>query len=467
MADHRANGRTDWLVPLTVFVAVVIVQLWLVAVAGTDIPFYDQWGIEGGWLYPAWREGSLRFADLLRPVNEHRTLWTHLLNLGLFSANGQWDPLVQLVAIAGLRAGCAAGLAWFAGRDLSERGRALVVAGVTVFFLPHLAWHNVLWGMESHAFFGLGFSMLAFALLEPEVRSTAQTLAGLAAGAAALVAMAAGAFVPVLLLGLGGLRMIERRSSPAAGWRGLWPAALLLSVALALWLTAPRLASLQATSVAEFFVALGRALAWPHVGQPWAAFLLNLPLVLIVTGRLTRRRRPALGEDLVLLLGGWAVAVAVAAAWTRGAGGEFNEGVPSRYVDFLVLLPLANVWAAVTLAREAAPRLRSSVRLVAAAWGVFLFVGWLGLSTEVMRRLILPRMRDRDAPVRLIREFQRTDDPAVFAGQPRLLVPHPDLDAVRRVLRDPRMKGALPPSLQPEQPQGPLSRTVRFLLRRE
>jgi hypothetical protein len=107
------------------------------------------------------------------------------------------------------------------------------------------------------------------------------------------------------------------------------------------------------------------------------------------------------------------------------------------------------------------------VRLIAAAWGVFLFVGWLGLSAEVMRRLILPRMRDRDAPVRLIREFQRTNDPAVFAGQPRLLVPHPDLDAVRRVLRDPRMKGALPPSLQPEQPQGPLSRTVRFLLRRE
>ena len=65
-----------------------------------------------------------------------------------------------------------------------------------------------------------------------------------------------------------------------------------------------------------------------------------------------------------------------------------------------------------------------------------------------------------------MQEFQRRGDAAVFTGQPRLLVPHPNLGSVTAVLDDPRLKGALPPSLQPERPLGPLSRAVRWLLGR-
>src|SRR5687768_10723363 len=96
----------------SVFVLVLLLQLGLVALAGTDIPFHDQWDVEGRWLYPGWRDGTLTAADFLRPHNEHRILWTHLLNLGIFVVNGQWDPMVQLCAIAVLRAACAAGVAW-------------------------------------------------------------------------------------------------------------------------------------------------------------------------------------------------------------------------------------------------------------------------------------------------------------------------------------------------------------------
>jgi hypothetical protein len=211
-----------------------------------------------------------------------------------------------------------------------------------------------------------------------------------------------------------------------------------------------------------------RVLAWPHVDQPLAALALNLPLLLLVVTRVMRRRAAAAGEDFVLLLGGWAMANGVAAAWARGGGAELAAGVPSRYVDFLVLLPLANAWAVFALVRNlgARERWRVAGRAVAGGWAVFLFVGWLGLSAQVMRGIILPRVRDRDAPVRLAVKFQATGDAAVFAGQPRLLVPHPDLDAVCAVLSDPRMAGRLPPSLQPDKPMGPLSRAVRWLLGR-
>lgn len=451
--------------PLAVFAAVAGVQLWLVAGAGTDVPFQDQWDVEGRWLYPGFAAGgALHFSDLLRPHNEHRILWTHLLNLGLFKADGQWDPLVQLIAGAGLRAAAAAGLAWLLGCNLGSVGRWVAAAGVVAAYLPILAWHNALWGFQSQVYFVLLFALGTLELLaEPEPTFRRQC-GGLAVGCAGLLAMGPGALIPGALLGLALLRGIGRRSWGQAGWREAWPALVLLALALSLRVQVPELAELRPASVGEFVGALGRMLAWPHVDQPMAALVLNLPLALVAIRRLAGKPGLAPGEDLVLLLGGWAVGVALAAAWSRGGSAEFAAGVPSRYVDLIVLLPLANAWSVLALVSGAMGPSRQVTRLVAFAWGGFLLIGWIGLSAQMWRGVVGPRLRDREAPVRLVQAFQATGDPAVFAGQPRLLVPHPNPESVRVVLADPRMKGLLPPSFQPSQPMGPLSRAARWLV---
>jgi hypothetical protein len=72
----------------------------------------------------------------------------------------------------------------------------------------------------------------------------------------------------------------------------------------------------------------------------------------------------------------------------------------------------------------------------------------------------------RAAPGGSEQAFQASHDPAVFVGQPRLLVAHPNPESIRAVLADPRLRGALPPSLQPEAPMGPVSRVVRPVLGR-
>ncbi len=462
-----ARGREVWLLPAAVFGLVLAAQLLLVARAGTDIPFLDQWDVEGRLAYPAWRDGTWQVRDFFQPHNEHRILWTRLLNLALFTANGQWDPLVQLAAGALLRAAGAAGLAGLLARGAGGAGRSLVAAGVVLAYLPQLAWQNALWGFQSSVYFVLGFSLAALALLGDPARSWRRQAAGLAAGIAALLAMGAGAFVPVALLGLRGLQAVEQRRFDWAWWRATGPALGLLALAWAWRAEVPAHAALRAATVGQFGNAFARALAWPHTWQPAAALVLNLPLGLAVTARLAGWRRAGADEDFVLLLGGWAVLAAGAMAWTRGGGHEFDVGVPSRYADFLVLLPIANTACAVGLARSAAARGSRLAPPVAWAWGAFLFAGWLGLSAQALRGLILPRMRDRDAPVRLAVAFQRSDDAGVFAGQPLMLVPHPQPASVRVVLADPRMRGALPPSLQPGQPLGPLSLAVRALLGRQ
>jgi hypothetical protein len=261
---------------------------------------------------------------------------------------------------------------------------------------------------------------------------------------------------------------MEKRRMEKREWRGLWPALVLLAVALVLMKSVPAdrtLQAMQASSPKQFTVAFARALAWPHVDQPFAALVLNLPLMLVVFARITRRRRPRTGEDFVLLLGGWAMAGALAMAWARGGGGEFQAGiVPSRYVDFLVLLPLANTWCAIMLAAEATGQSRARARVLTAVWCCFLFIGWLGVSLEMWRGIVRPRIGDRLAPVRLAVAFQASGDASVFAGQPRLYVPYPKPELILAVLHDPRMQDRLPPSFQPKHPLGPLSRAVRTLM---
>jgi len=454
-----------WVVAGVVFAVVLAAQLWLVGVCGTDVPWGDAWDAEGRLLYPAWRDGTWSAEIFFRAHNEHRIFWTKALDVVLFSVNGQWDPLVQLVAGAVLRAWAAAALAGMLGRAMGvqSRGVGAITAGVGLAFLPHLAWHNALWAFQSQVYFSLGFSILALGWLGVEAVAGGRRWAGLAAGAAGLLAMGGAALVPVALMGLVALRAVERRAWSAERSRELGPAVILLGVAWALRVDVPDHAGLRAQSAVQWTETFLRALAWPQAWQPLAALGLNAPLAWLVTARVMGKRRAVLGEDFVLVLGGWAVAMAGAMAWSRGASGEFAGAVPSRYVDFLVLLPLANVWCAVVLVREARARV---VSVVGVAWGLFLLIGWAGLSGEMMRGIILPRMRDREAPVRLVVAFQRSGDVAVFAGQPRLLVPHPNPESVRAVLTDERMRGALPPSLQPEQPIGPLSRVVRWVLGR-
>jgi hypothetical protein len=460
--------RSRWSVcapGVAVFLSVLVAQLVLIAIAGTDMPFQDQWNVEGQWLYPKLRDGTLTPADVFQPLNEHRIVWTHLLNLSLFQVAGQWDPLLQLLTMALMRASCAAGVAVLLGQWCGGRWRVMVTVAVAVAFLPHLAWHSVLWGIESQVYFALGFSLLALAFLTRDEFRPWHAVAGVSAGLAGLLAMAPAMLVPLALVVVAAVRLNTRReldrSIPLLGGG----AAALLVVAWLLHVPAPEHESLRPQTSAEFVSAAARVLSWPHVAMPPAALILNAPVVLLVLQRIRRKRVPRAGEDFVLGAAAWSALVALATAWARGGSPELQVGVPSRYADFVVLLPLANVWSAVVLAHEASASSKVIARTVALSWCAFLCIGWLGLSSEVLRGIVLPRARDREAPIRLVREFQVTSDAAVFIGQRRLLVPHPNPESVRAVLTDPRMRGALPPSLQPEAPVNPWSQAARALLR--
>jgi hypothetical protein len=447
-------------------------QLWLVAVAGTDVPFMDQWDEEGRMLYPRWVAGELGLGDLLAAHNEHRIAWTRLWNLALFELNGgRWDPLLQLAANAVLKGALAAALVWMLARAAGAKWHAWTTFGVVVAATMPAAWHNALWGFQSAVYISLIFSVASLAWLGRENPTVRERVAGLAAGDAALLAMGAGAITPLALLALEVFRLMERRG--AGGWRVFarraWPALALLGLAVvARGMGANGTQELMAREPGVLAEAMGRAWAWPHTAMPIAAFALNAPAVIVVSLRMARRAEASATTDAFLGLWFWGMAAAAAMAWTRGASDEWAFGVPSRYADFLVLLPLANAGCAAWLAKRAVAKGERAAVMGLAAWALFLAVGWAGLSAEAWRRVIRPRLADREAPVRLARAFMDSGgDGDVFKGQPRLLTPHPAPEVVWAVVNDPRLAGCLPPTFQAGCALGPGSMAVRWLLGRE
>jgi hypothetical protein len=248
-------------------------------------------------------------------------------------------------------------------------------------------------------------------------------------------------------------------------WLGLG-AMLLGGLAALLRAGVPGNGALRAKTAGEFLNAFGLGLAWPYPGNPWVGLAACLPFGFVVVLRLTGRRRPSAGEDYVLLLGFFALAAAIAQAVMRGGGDEFAERVPSRYAEFFVPWVLANGWCAWSLCVAAAPGRKFVIRVGGAAWLVLLLSGWLAATAETWRGIVLPRMEYQAVPVQLARAFQATGDPRVFAGYPRLLVASQSPEtSMWPVLRDPRMRGRLPPSLQPGLPMGWMSTAVRWMCR--
>src|ERR1035441_6383707 len=62
---------------------------------GMDLPEWDQWDAEGIHLLAPWYQGHFTLGELFIPHNEHRVVLTKLVNLGLTTANGQWDQRLE------------------------------------------------------------------------------------------------------------------------------------------------------------------------------------------------------------------------------------------------------------------------------------------------------------------------------------------------------------------------------------
>lgn len=352
--------------------AVWVLRVSLVGDLGTGIPLMDQWSGEGLAVYEPWLQGQLTWRAVFEPHLEHRIVWTHLWNLGLLELCGQWEPMVQMVAQAGITAATAGVCVWILLPMRTEwYWRASVLVGAVLAFGFFFAYENILWGFQSQFGFFILLCVGICATTSRVWQNRRYAWLALLTGMAAPLAMGAGALAGPTIVALAALASVcERKISPRSG--GILVIGLgCLSWGLFLRSDSPATAYAHAKSFGQFFQVWISAVAWPNSSIQWLAGLACLPMILLIIQIVRRGMIPAAHELFLCGVFFWAVASAAGGAWLRGSLGQT---LPSRYCDILALLCWVNLLALVMVMKEWWPRGRLRFTIL----GAVIVAAWLG-----------------------------------------------------------------------------------------
>ena len=443
------SRRVALLVVLLIVGVVGFIRLWLISSFGTSVPFWDQWGAEGGALFIPLLQGSYDWNHLWTAHNEHRIALSRLLAMGLFWLNdGQWDSRVESMANSSIYAFTIGLLAWYIVRRLRwSLALPLCLLLVLVAVLPY-GWENTLSGFQSGFHFLYLFTLLLLWVVahRPATLGTAALLIVLSvllqfSIAGGLLSLALGLFVL-------GLRAIGGRDSLARLALLATPLLVALVIAVA---TFPHLpgTELKAIGAREFFEAFMLVASWPSFAPMVLLFL--LPFL----GFLQRTLRERRYDPVDAFFAGvylWCIAWAAATAYSRGHG---LVAVTPRYTEALALAGIGAVYFALTLrGRVSLPR--PLLSLVALAVPVA-FVAGLVLQTREQ----WPQMQERALTTQIgagnVRAFiEGARDVLLNQHGPYILFPTPA--PLAGALSDAPTRAILPLSLR--QPGVPIPRDL-------
>ena len=326
-----------------IFLLILGVKMYWLYHYVSNVPFWDQWGAEGMRLYYRIQRGELPLPFLFHHHNEHRIFWTRIWALGQFLLNGQWDIRWQTLCNAIFHSAVGAVFCEAVLRQVRMRGEFLWILLFTVVFAGPYACVNLLYGFQSQFYFLQFFGAAGLFLLFGAKRLSTGWYAGWFCLLGAFFSGAGG----VLVIGVALVGWILRLFFPREGRRlgvdlgALVGLVILFGVTYAFVPHVPYHDELKAQSVgrlAECFIHLA---AWPFhhtrydlVQAGFFGALLWLPwVVCMAAGVFSRKVRREWGSAywLLMVFGGWVLATALGAAYSRGAHNTF--GYTGRYAD--------------------------------------------------------------------------------------------------------------------------------------
>ena len=312
------------------------IKLWLIGKFGNETPLWDQWDAEAAGLYKPFVDGTLRFADLLTPHNEHHILTTSLLALLELIVNGIWNPLLQMVVNAALHITVMVLLVALITRAIGRNYLAALLAFSAFLFGLPFGWDNALSGFQSQFYFVLLFSIISLWLTTTHGSFSLWWNFGLFSSVLAFFSLASGIFCigATALLGfifyIFKLRKTNQQLAAIILLVGLFIAGVALTPVIA------EHQSLKAGSVPQFFQTLFKILCWPS-HSTFLGILHNAPELVFCT--LMFWQRPAVNNPKWFLISLiiWTFGVASSIAYGRGS----NPFV-SRYIDLYAISILIN-----------------------------------------------------------------------------------------------------------------------------
>src|ERR1700722_9893369 len=343
MADP-ANLKNDppkyfaaWLAAL--FLVVLGAKLWVVQLYGSPLPLWDQWYEAGSFLVP-WVEGHLTLADFFAPDNEHRIVFTRLLDLIVIRLNGRWEPMLQMTVNAFIHASFACALAFCLWNFLGRKNGWLICFLLAPFFALPYAAENTIWAINSQQYFMSFFALAAVVGLGFGKSGRWLWWLGLAAAILGLFTMASGLIAPIAVGGLMILRAIKQRRLEKVNLIAL---AICLAIAVlgaVLMVTMPEDKLLRAHAAMQFISALAHNVAWPFINAPVIIWFVALPLGWLLVLYFRPNFQFSRAAEFLFALALWSVLQSDALAYGRA---NYGDGVPaSRYMDLLNIFAIAS-----------------------------------------------------------------------------------------------------------------------------
>ena len=413
-------------------------KLWLIDVAGSDLPSWDAWDAEGEVVFRPWLEGWMHAKEIVHPHNEHRVIVTKLVALGLLAANHQWDGFLEAVVSAAVHTLSALvllqlGRRWLKGILIVPYAALLVF----VFTLP-FSWENSLFGFQNSFYFLLLFTLGHVWLTLRTDAFTPGWGLGQLAGIGGLLSMASGFFSAIAVVLVLLHRFVRERRCTAQQI-----ASLLLcgGLVVAGWLMrndVPGHVPLHAHSIGQFITAFLQLLAWPGSALfPWS-LVLFVPAIVFLVKRI-RTRATSTSDAIQLGLLSWLLLQCLATAYARGGSGAV---LSPRYLDLLALnLALGFVF----LTQEFSPRRQ---RLLVPLWLIAIAAGLTQQTRMMWRDFVGPNIGRQQVQEGHVRDFLRTRDSAHLLNKPWGDVPYPVGDVLVQRLTPPVIQEIMPPSVR-------------------
>jgi hypothetical protein len=390
---------------------------------GFEAPNSDQWGFESV-LFSSVLKGTLNPSLLIEPWVENNPFFWRLLAVTILKLNGQWDPIVAMVATSLIYSLILTGLClvlWrLAGRShMPLFCLAIGIIGISPFF----GLDNTIRTFHSF-YFVLGFSLLSIVLLVCSGPFTTPWFLGLMAALFGQFSAGTGFFAPFVVACV----MLFDCVSGAQKLKGSAPAIIALVAVAFLELKSARtyqaafsigpLGFIAVSSKAiNFLKTVAKIAAWPFPSWTCAP-IVWFPFFIMVRNQF-REKRTSQFQQFLLALGIWALLHAAAIAWARG----FYE---SRYKDILSIGVLVNIIILFYFYLERRPPPDFSSWNRRATWaGTAILVVAMGISV-----LHLNPADIREQHWGRIREvntagYVLTGDPSTLVGKPQTDIPFP------------------------------------------
>jgi len=419
------------------------IKLLVIATYGNATPFWDQWDGEASRLYAPFLEGRLGWSELLAAHCEHRILAPRLLALGLLSANGVWNPLLQMVVNAGLHVGFVCLLVSQLTMVVGQRHLLAILAFSLVLFSWPYAWENTLAGFQSCFYFLLLFSIGSVWLVTSASPFSPRWWAGVALSVCGFFSLASGAFAPAALAGIGMLQYLVGARTSRLHVASVLALGCLFVICVTCTPSVAEHVSLKATTLRQFFQSWNSVAGWPIKVAVLGPLLRNAPAVLFAIMML-RTRPPA--EDrrwflLALIL--WMFGQGLALAYGRATG-----SVASRYRDLFAIDVFTNFACLLIVVQNHAAQRRWAVP-AAAAWTAIV-LGCLGSSVHKhCRHELQDRLEMTQAQEFNTRNYVRTGDMQHLTDKPHLHVPHLIPAHLAAILETPSIRSILPRNIGP------------------